>query len=65
MAVEIKTWLTKEFQCELSVNEVSQLSISALAQKIVRTSSLLIGRFKLIAEEDIEKRDKAEEVEPV
>lgn len=57
MAVEVKTWLTKEFQCDISVTEVTQLSISMLAQKIVLKSSLLVGRFKPAEEVNFAKME--------
>lgn len=46
VAVEIRTWLTKEFQAEISVGEISPSPISTLASKIVGSSRLLQNRFK-------------------
>ncbi|KAK3300901.1 uncharacterized protein B0H64DRAFT_449476, partial [Chaetomium fimeti] len=41
VAVEIKTWLAKELQTEISAGEISPSSISALAATVVSTSKLL------------------------
>nr|UWV21335.1 polyketide synthase 2 [Chaetomium globosum] len=46
VAVEIKTWLAKELQSEISAGEISPSSISALAATVVSTSKLLRGKFK-------------------
>jgi enoyl-[acyl-carrier-protein] reductase (NADH) len=52
VAVEIKTWLAKEFQTEgISVGEISPSSISTLAKRIVVTSKLLHAKFKEKSEE--------------
>jgi len=57
VAVEIKTWLTKELQAEITVGEISPSTISALAATIVATSKLLRGNFKKSEEKTVEKAD--------
>ncbi|KAM7200798.1 hypothetical protein V8F33_003729 [Rhypophila sp. PSN 637] len=44
VAVELKTWLSKELQTEVSVADTSPSSISSLATTIVTNSKLLRGR---------------------
>lgn len=46
VAVEIRTWLAKEFQTEIPVGEIPSSPISSLAVKIVETSKILKDRFK-------------------
>ena len=46
VAVEIRTWLAKEFQAEITVGEISPSPIPTIALKLVRTSRLLKGKLK-------------------
>jgi hypothetical protein len=52
VAVEIRTWLTKKFQADITVAEISPSSISTVAAKIVATSRLFKGRLKDVAESE-------------
>lgn len=61
MAVEIKSWFNKEFHAELTVTEIGQSAISALALQVVKTSKLLTGRFK--EQGEISKTDVAQVAE--
>lgn len=61
VAVEIKSWFSKEFHAELTVTEIGQSAISALALQVVKTSKLLTGRFK--EQGEISKTDVAQVAE--
>ncbi|OIW35579.1 hypothetical protein CONLIGDRAFT_63350 [Coniochaeta ligniaria NRRL 30616] len=52
VAVEIRTWLTKKFQADITVAEISPSSISTVAAKVVATSRLFKGRLKDVAESE-------------
>ncbi|KAM7210294.1 lovastatin diketide synthase [Rhypophila decipiens] len=67
VAVELKTWVSKELQTEVSVADISPSSISSLATTIVTNSKLFRGRnFKkkrTINDGKLGETDKGEEKE--